>query len=395
MNRNLVGIFVLIIGLTAGLVYLGCGGGGSGDGADGPNMAFTTSVTGSGNLSSWADAGGNTGLAAADAVCQARADAAGLSGAFVAWMSDSTDDAYCRVHGLSGKVDDDCGQADLPSDAGPWIRTDGFAFAGSISQMVMGVVYAPLRFDEFGSRVPAYSSVFTATDSDGTLRTDSCSDWTSTTAGTFGRSGNPETTGSRWTGAGDTLCSGTAAIMCLETGAGGALPAFASSGQIVFISSVGGQGDLSEWPGAGSATGVAAGDAVCRNLANTAGFANTVKFKAWLSDSGSTGVSRLAGGGPWVRPDGVKVADNAADLTDGELFAPINVTNTMQYDFGTGVWTGTLETGTMAASMCSDWADTTAQGTAGSAVHADGSWTDFTQLVCSGGTFSIYCFEGP
>jgi hypothetical protein len=72
-------------------------------------------------------------------------------------MSDSVDDAYCRILGLSGQVAANCGEASLPTDAGPWIRTDGFAFAGTISQLTMGVVYAPLRYDEFGSRVPVFS----------------------------------------------------------------------------------------------------------------------------------------------------------------------------------------------------------------------------------------------
>jgi hypothetical protein len=395
MSKGVSGILIVVIGLITGLIYLGCGGGSSGSGGDdSPNVAFTTSVTGNGNLSTWADADGNASLAAADAVCQARADAAGLSGTFVAWMSDSTDDAYCRVLGLSGKVSpDNCGQATLPTDAGPWIRTDGFAFAATISQMSMGVIYTPLRYDEFGSSVPASSYVFTATDLDGTLRTDSCSDWSSSTSGTFGTSGLTETTGSWWTSSGATDCSDDIAIMCMETGPGEALPAFASSGQLVFVSSIGGNGDLSVWPGAGGETGVAAGDAVCRNLANTAGFANTVNFKAWLSDSGNSAVSRLAGG-PWVRPDGVKIANDTADLTDGELFAPINVMDTLQYNTGSGVWTGTLDTGAIAASMCSDWANSSAQGTFGSAVYADGNWTDQSQLICSGGFYHIYCFEG-
>ena len=34
--------------------------------------AFVTSTAGNGNLSTWADAGGQAGLAAADAICQAR-----------------------------------------------------------------------------------------------------------------------------------------------------------------------------------------------------------------------------------------------------------------------------------------------------------------------------------
>jgi hypothetical protein len=97
------------------------------------NVVFVTSVTGDGNLGSWADAGGNTGLAAGDAICQARANAAGLTGTFVAWLSDDNNDAYCRVHNLTGKKASNCGQGSLPESAGPWVRTDGFPFGPMIS----------------------------------------------------------------------------------------------------------------------------------------------------------------------------------------------------------------------------------------------------------------------
>ena len=64
---------------------------------------FVTSVAGSGELSSWDDAGTLTGVAAGDAICQARATAAALPNpaTYRAWLSDDTDDAYCRLHGLS------------------------------------------------------------------------------------------------------------------------------------------------------------------------------------------------------------------------------------------------------------------------------------------------------
>ena len=392
MSKRVSGIFIVVVGLTAGLIYLGCGGSSSGGDGDGPNVAFTTSVTGNGNLSTWADAGGTTGLNAADTVCQARADAAALSGTFVAWMSDSSDDAYCRVLGLTGQVAANCDQGGPPlAEAGPWIRTDGFAFAATISQMTMGVVYAPLRYDEFGSRIPIATRTFTGTVGNGTLYTNSCSDWSSSALGTFGTNGNAEATGGWWTASGDTDCSENVAIMCLETGPGEALPAFASTGQLVFVSSITGSGDLSTWPGAGVETGVGAGDAVCRDLANTAGFANTSNFKVWLSDSGNSAVSRLAGG-PWVRPDGVKIANDTADLTDGELFAPINVMDTLQYDTGFGVWTGTLNTGAISAATCSNWADTSAQGTYGSVVYADEFWSNRSQASCAFDFFRIYCF---
>src|SRR6188768_570424 len=88
---------------------------------------FVTSVSGTGDLGSWPAAGIATGLAAGDAICQARASAASLPNpsGYRAWLSDSTDDAYCRIHMLTGKLSANCGQPTLPASAGPWRRTDG------------------------------------------------------------------------------------------------------------------------------------------------------------------------------------------------------------------------------------------------------------------------------
>src|SRR3972149_6970160 len=69
---------------------------------------FVTSVTGTGDLSSWADAGGLP-------------NAAG----YRAWLSDSIDDAYCRLHNLTGKKASNCGEAVLPAAAGPRWRPAG------------------------------------------------------------------------------------------------------------------------------------------------------------------------------------------------------------------------------------------------------------------------------
>ena len=62
-----------------------------------PKIAFVTSTTGSHIFSTWAETSSN-GLVGADEICQARALAGGLANHldFVAWISDSTDDAFCR-----------------------------------------------------------------------------------------------------------------------------------------------------------------------------------------------------------------------------------------------------------------------------------------------------------
>jgi hypothetical protein len=367
--------------------------------ASAANVVFVTSVTGDGNLGSWADAGGNTGLAAGDAICQARAVAAGLTGTFVAWLSDDNNDAYCRVHNLTGKKASNCGQGSLPASAGPWVRTDDFPFGPRIDQILSpnGVVYTPLRFDEFGDPVsdviPGY---FTATFIDGTFDiATTCSNWTSngTELAIYGDLNG--TTGT-WTSAGDDQCQSNFHLLCFQTDAGGSLPSFASSGKKVFVTSLTGNGNLGSWPDSGGNTGLAAGDAICQARASAAGLANTANFKAWLSGSATDAIDRLTSDGPWVRPDGVKVADNKADLTDGSLFTAISQDETGIYWDNRAVWTGTFDTGIKTSDTCNDWTDGTNafNGIFGTSTFAGNDWSGFTSSLSCDSTFvKLYCFE--
>src|SRR5512144_279538 len=73
-----------------------------------PRQVFVTSVYGPATLSSWPVATpGATGTDAADSICRNLAVAAGLdrSSSFRAWLSDSLDDAWCRVQDLTGTRD--------------------------------------------------------------------------------------------------------------------------------------------------------------------------------------------------------------------------------------------------------------------------------------------------
>lgn len=388
-------IFAVIASSTFFLWSCG-GGGGSSSGSASPNVAFLTSVKGPGDLGSWADAGGNTGLAAADAICQSRASAAGLSGTFVAWLSDSTDDAYCRVQGLSGTKSGNCGQALLPNNAGPWVRTDGFPFGATLDLMLNdGVIYSPMRYDEFGSPIPAGTIYFTATSSDGTLNTarTTCDDWTNSYTGfaVWVGGGNSEQTTYNWTRFGAGQCQVDQSLLCMEVGSGGALPSYASSGKKVFVTSLQGFGDLGIWPEAGSSTGIAAGDAICQSLATDAGLPIPANYKAWLSDTVTNAASRLTSNGPWVRIDGVRVADDLADLIDGNLFSSINVDENGNYT-NRVVWTGTSPAGLKAPDTCGNWLNSSANGEYGSNINADSEWTESSQLNCTS-SLKLYCFE--
>ncbi len=367
------------------------------------NWVFVTSVSGDGNLGSWADAGSKTGLEAGDAICQARANAAGLKGTYKAWLSDDNDDAYCRIHNLSGKKADNCGQGTLPVAAGPWVRTDGFPFGETIEQLLdNGMVYAPVRLDEFGNLVLPGLRYFTATMPDGSLYSSipaPCANWTSNPS-EWVEVGSSDGTTSLWTTDGSNYCSSDTHLICFQTGTGVPIPNLASTGKKAFLTSVRGNGNLGSWADAGGKTGLEAGDAICQSRAAAAGLANASNFKAWLSDNTTDAKTRFSNpGGPWVRLDGVKVADNMTDLTDGSLFSSINLTETGDYIGNYAVWTGTLFDGTKTNDTCNNWTDGTSasQGDTGIAANAGGynggRWSNFYPNECDFKYVHLYCLE--
>ena len=98
----------------------------------GQRLAFVTSVQGTANLQSQVDSGGHTGPGRGR--CHLRRLSHGgelpAPDQFVAWLSDSSDDAYCRLHGLHGQRAGNCGQASLPKSGGPRSSVDGAAVRG-------------------------------------------------------------------------------------------------------------------------------------------------------------------------------------------------------------------------------------------------------------------------
>ena len=375
-----------------------------------PLKVFTTSATGNGNLGSWTNASGKTGIAAADAICQAAATSAGLQGTYKAWISDSTTDAYCHIQGYDGHtISDNCGQTTLPVTAGPWVRTDGFPFGETINKIINnGVIYAPAAYDEKGNLVKTYNydSYFTGTNYDGTKNAQTCSDWTSSSGSDNAFHGDTAGTTDWWSGGDSSTCDNAARLLCFQTGTGGSLPSITTpaSAKKVFVTSVTGNGNLTTWADySGSATGVAAGDTICQARATAAGLANAANFKAWLSDGSHNATDRITTDGPWYRLDGVKVADNKAALlatnstsTPTPLFTGITYTETGAYVTADSyrVWTGTKPDGTEATSDCLDWSNhlNSNTGFVGDAHIAKYWWTSFTPLTCDQSA-ALYCFE--
>jgi hypothetical protein len=165
------------------------------------------------------------------------------------------------------------------------------------------------------------------------------------------------------------------------------VPACGTGGQCrVFLSSVLYPGDL------GGLTGA---DAKCQGLAGAAGLPGT--YKAWLSDSTSSVISRFVpSSGPYQLVNGITIAANWADLKDGLLAAPINVTETGGGPGGsTTAWTHTAFDGSPALgdAHCQDWGSTVApSGTAGNVTATDPTWALFNSTTCNT-PLHLYCFQ--
>ncbi len=139
---------------------------------------------------------------------------------------------------------------------------------------------------------------------------------------------------------------------------------------------------------------MAAGDAICQARAAAAGLSGT--FKAWLSDSTTDAISRITSNGPWVRLDGVKVADSKADLIKGSLFTAISLTEGGAFDNeAPSVFTGTTENGLRAAQTCSNWTDGISESDVayGYSAAADEGWSNAMWNTACQLWSSLYCFE--
>lgn len=345
------------------------------------HVAFMTSSTGTGVLSSWADAGGASGLAAADAICQAHADRAGLPGVFAAWASDDSDDAYCRVGGATGKRSALCGAASLP-EAGPWVRTDGVPFAGSLDQIVYPQyrILHPPGLDEYGAPVTGFFVSATTQEGEAS-RVAPCGNWESEVGDVTGGSADSVSI-ETW---GGYLCAEQSALLCLEVGPGLALPPVPAppvDARVLFVSSTEHDGALG---------GLAGADAVCGSLATAAGLGGS--FVAYLSDDTTAAGDRVPAGSAWVRPDGYLVAESSEALIAGDLRAPPNVTELGTYQTSYA-WTGSFAFGNASPYTCAGWTTNAgdASGNRGLPYTASEAWGFWSSWPCDR-SLPLYCME--
>lgn len=143
--------------------------------------------------------------------------------------------------------------------------------------------------------------------------------------------------------------------------------------------------------------GLAGADAICQSNAQSAGLP-VGTYRAWLSDGTNSPATRLDPNvGPYELPDGTMVALNFADLLDGTLAAPINVTATGTTGVSSFVWTGTLENGlpvptSPGAGDCDNWSNASTTGQTGRSALTGAGWSSTDQTGCTVLT-RLYCFQ--
>ncbi|MGV6859387.1 MAG: hypothetical protein ACWA5X_10465 [bacterium] len=333
-----------------------------------PGRVFLTSEKGTGDLSTWASAGGLTGTAAADQICQTLANNNGLGNAYKAWISSEKDDAYCRVLGLSGKKILNCGQASLPISAGPWVRLDGQLFARSLSDLVEGKVLTNVRYDELAfdhqlnGESPAQGTQYwTGSDSQGLLKVERnssghCDNWGSQDQINAGYFGIATGATNAWTDWDNLLCDAQAHLLCMEVRTTAAPLQVAVQGKQVFTTREKISANFSSATSAGGASGLEAADNVCKASAEAAGLANASAFQALVSDSSISATERIRGSGPWVRIDGFPIAQTKETLFQGPWAVPMNMDEFRQPVSGRA-WTGTNPDGSSAERNCENWSN--------------------------------------
>ncbi len=153
--------------------------------------------------------------------------------------------------------------------------------------------------------------------------------------------------------------------------------------RLAFITSTGHDGNLG---------GLAGADAICTQIATDAGLGST--WVAWLSDDSTAAPDRLTQiAGPYVRLDGLIIADDVADLIDGSIANAIVVDEVLGVQPALRVWTGTLNDGTAASANCENWTNNVVFGGGdGQSNVTTGFWTQLGAARCD---FEqpLYCFE--
>jgi cysteine-rich repeat protein len=323
------------------------------------NLAFVSSSTIPTTL-------GNVG--AYDGQCNTLATQAGLNNvtgnAWIAWVSLPLSSAQARLG---------------PTTQG-WVRVDGEPFATTQSSLLTsGVVYHPLRLDEYGVDVGT-SPVLTATTNTGSAASNNCLNWTSPAATVFKTTGDAASGSGGWSSQSVTPCSVAASVYCLMKTKTAALTVTPQTGKRIYLS-----GTFTPAVGASP-------DNRC-TLDKPVGVGTV---KAFVATNSSAASAVLNPAQPYIRLDGTFIG------TGADLAAGVRLTSGM-WQLGTGayagdgqtIWTGATTPTTVgtSATTCTNWTSTASTARAGRAASTDAAWWNFGTVSCSSTMARLYCVE--
>lgn len=280
-----------------------------------PNRVFVTSTTTDGAFG---------GIAGGDAICEARATAVGLTGDFIAFVSDTTTSATSRLSTSRG-----------------WVRVDGAPFADAPAAFANADLIFPARLDEYGNDV-GDEPIFTGTDW-GASATKHCLDWTSNLGTEDGFATRSEFAGAV-VGGWNHNCSIQARLLCVEIGRDVPVAIAPAPGKLAFSST-------DDWlPGGGRADA----DAHCATSASQAGLTGT--FLAAVATTTESIAERFPAGAIYRRVDGVRLLHTAGALAVDWLDVPPELDQHGDWIYN-DVWTGAVRFDARAtpAQNCNDW----------------------------------------
>ena len=331
------------------------------------NVVFVSSTSSNGDLG---------GQAGADAECASLASAANLPpGTYKAWISTTTIDAATKLGSARG-----------------FVRIDGEPFADQVSDIEAGSILNSIELDEAGVDV-GRQDVWTGTNDSGTAHVpNTCGDWTIGSGASFGELGSTTGGAGAWSDdATETACLASARIYCFDTSHVTALTVTHATGRTAFVS----KGKFA------TSLGVSEADALCQSEAAAASLKNSTQFLALLSTSTVPAASRFdmsAMSSPYVRPDGIKIADAPTLASGATLDSGIwqHADGSYVTEFAGAVWTGSTTpnvTGPL-TSTCQDWVTTNGAdtGSEGVSVVTDLWWNPEMTTSC-GTQLPIFCLE--
>jgi Protein of unknown function (DUF1554) len=269
-----------------------------------------------------------------------------------------------------------------------FIRVDGKPFADTVTDITQGKILNALILDNVGN--PVDDAVWTGTTNTGTTSSDTCSDWTSNSNSAVGEVGLSRGGPDDWSDDGNTACNSPIPLYCFDTSHTTALTVTPVPGRIAFVSKT----------AFDTSTGVAGADTLCQNEATAASLPGSFRALLATTTVAAADPSRFdlsMGSMPYVRPDGIKIADAPTIASGAALDSGIwqNADGTYVTGSLAQPWTGSTNPSTKGTETCTDWTtkSVSINGLLGDSTTPVTRWWNSGSADACSASLPVYCLE--